>query len=124
MKTRILVVDDEPDITLTIKAALEEEENGFEVDAFEDPIVALDNFKKGVYDLLILDIKMPELNGFELYREIRKIDSHVKICFLTAGEMYYGAYADIFNENTFIRKPIENKELVNKIREIIKDSNN
>jgi len=118
------VVDDEPDITLTIKAALEEEENGFEVDAFNDPIVALDNFRKGAYDLLILDIKMPVLNGFELYREIRDIDSQVKICFLTAGEMYYGAYADIFNENAFFRKPIENKELVNKISEIINDSNN
>ncbi|HJT48645.1 MAG TPA: response regulator [Nitrososphaeraceae archaeon] len=123
MKTRILVVDDEPDVTLTIKAALEEE-NGFEVDTFDDPIVALDNFKKGVYDLLILDIKMPILNGFELYREIRTIDRQVKICFLTAGEMYYGAYADIFNKNKFIRKPIENKELVNKINEIINDSNN
>jgi DNA-binding response OmpR family regulator len=123
MKARIFVVDDEPDINLTIKAALEEE-NSFEVDAFNDPIVALDNFRKGVYDLLILDIKMPVLNGFELYREIRTIDGQVKICFLTAGEMYYGAYADIFNENTFIRKPIENKELVNKVNEIINNSNN
>jgi DNA-binding response OmpR family regulator len=118
MKKRIFVVDDEPDINLTIKAALEQE-NGFEVDAFDDPIIALDNFTKGVYDLLILDIKMPKMHGFELYREIRKIDSQVKICFLTAGEMYYGAYADIFDENTFIRKPIENKELVNKVNEII-----
>ena len=118
MKARIFLVDDEPDINLTIKTALEEE-NGFEVYTFDDPIVALDNFKKGLYDLLILDIKMSKMHGFELYREIRKIDSYVKICFLTAGEMYYGAYADIFNENTFIRKPIENKELVNKVNEII-----
>jgi DNA-binding response OmpR family regulator len=116
MKT-VLVVDDEPDVKLALKIALEE--NGFEVDAYDDPIVALDNFRKGVYDLLILDIKMPKMHGFELYREIRKIDNHVKICFLTAGEMYYGAYADIFNENTFIRKPIENKELVNRVHEII-----
>jgi DNA-binding response OmpR family regulator len=128
MKARIFVVDDEPDINLTIKTALEEEEaeeeNGFEVDTFDDPIAALDNYRKGAYDLLILDIKMPVLNGFELYREIRNIDSQVKICFLTAGEMYYGAYADIFNENQFMRKPIENKELVNKVNEIINDSNN
>jgi DNA-binding response OmpR family regulator len=116
MKT-VLVVDDEPDVKLALKIALEE--NGFEVDAYDDPIVALDNFRKGVYDLLILDIKMPKMHGFELYREIRKIDNHVKICFLTAGEMYYGAYADIFNENQFIRKPIENKELVNRVHEII-----
>jgi DNA-binding response OmpR family regulator len=116
MKT-VLVVDDEPDVKLALKIALEE--NGFEVDAFDDPVVALDNFRKGVYDLLILDIKMPKMHGFELYREIRKIDSQVKVCFLTAGEMYYGAYADIFNENQFIRKPIENKELVNRLNEII-----
>jgi two-component SAPR family response regulator len=62
---------------------------------------------------------MPKMHGFELYREIRKIDNEVKICFLTAGEMYYGAYADIFNENQFIRKPIENKELINRVNEII-----
>jgi DNA-binding response OmpR family regulator len=116
MKT-VLIVDDEPDVKLALKIALEE--NGFEVDAFDDPIIALDNFRKGVYDLLILDIKMPKMHGFELYREIRKIDNEVKVCFLTAGEMYYGAYADIFNDNQFIRKPIENKELVNRVNEII-----
>ncbi len=70
---RILVVDDEPDINLTIKTALEEE-NSFEVDTFDDPVIALDNFRKGVYDLLILDIKMPKMHRFEQYREIRKID--------------------------------------------------
>jgi DNA-binding response OmpR family regulator len=116
MKT-VLIVDDEPDVKLALKIALEE--NGFEVDAFDDPVMALEYFKKGVYDLLILDIKMPKMHGFELYREIRKIDSHVKICFLTAGEMYYGAYTDIFNENQFIRKPIENKELINRVNGII-----
>jgi DNA-binding response OmpR family regulator len=118
MKKRIFVVDDEPDINLTIKTALEEE-NSFEVDTFDDPVIALDIFRKGAYDLLILDINMPKTHGFELYREIRKIDSQVKVCFLTAGEMYYGAYADIFNENQFIRKPIGNKELINRINEII-----
>ena len=116
MKT-VLIVDDEPDVKLALKITLEE--NGFEVDAFDDPVTALDHFKKGVYDLLILDIKMPKMHGFELYRQIRKIDSHVKICFLTAGEMYYGSYADIFNENQFIRKPIQNEDLINKIKEIL-----
>ena len=57
--------------------------------------------------------------GFELYREMRRIDNKVKVCFLTAGEMYYRAYADIFNENQFIRKPIENKELINRVNEMI-----
>ena len=117
----ILIVDDEPDINLLFKICLEN--NGFQVDTFDDPILALDNFKKGVYDLLILDIKMPKMHGFELYREIRKIDNKVKVCFLTAGEMYYGAYADIFNENQFIRKPIANKDLISKVNEMIFHNN-
>ena len=82
MNTRIFVVDDEPDVKLALKVALEE--NGFEVDAFDDPVEALDSFTKGLYDLLILDIKMPKMHGFELYREIRRIDNEAKICFLTA----------------------------------------
>ena len=102
------------------------EENSFEVDAFDNALSALENFRNGLYHLLILDIKMPNMNGFQLYREIKKIDDKVKVCFLTAGEMYYGAYADIFNEldtNCFIRKPIENQELVKYLNEIITKSN-
>jgi DNA-binding response OmpR family regulator len=119
---RILIVDDEPDINLTLKLALEEE--GFKVDIFDDALVALDNFRKGLYDLLILDIKMPKMNGFELQREIRKIDSKVRVCFLTAGEMYYGVYPDIFEDqrNQFIRKPIENKELIKKVNAMMGSS--
>jgi DNA-binding response OmpR family regulator len=116
-KRRILLVDDEHDNSSIFTIGLEDD--GFEVDAFNDPTLALSAFKPDFYDLLILDIKMPKMNGYELYREIRKIDNHVKICFLTAGEMYYGAYADIFNENQFIQKPIENKELINRVNEMI-----
>ena len=116
-KKRILVIDDEIDICIMLKVVLEQ--NEFIINYYYQPIIALDEFKPNFYDLIILDIEMPEINGLQLYREIRKIDSHVKICFLTAGEMYYGAYDDIFNENTFIRKPIENEELVNKENEII-----
>jgi DNA-binding response OmpR family regulator len=61
MKKGIFVADDEPDINLSIKIALEE--NGVEVNAFDDPVIALDNFRKGAYDLLILDIKMPKMHG-------------------------------------------------------------
>ncbi|MFL6435156.1 MAG: response regulator [Nitrososphaeraceae archaeon] len=64
---KILIIDNEPDINLSLKIFLEE--NGFEVDTFEDPIIALDNFRKGVYDLLILDVVMPKIHGFELYRK-------------------------------------------------------
>ena len=76
------------------------------------------------YDLVILDIKMHELNGFALYREIKRLDKKVKVCFLTAGEMYYGVYSDIFSSlpaNCFIRKPIDNEELMKRINEIIVD---
>ena len=118
MKNKILIVDDEPDVNLTLKMTLEE--NGFEVDTFTDPLLALDNFRTGLYDLIILDIKMPKMNGFELYGEIKKINSRLTVCFLTAGEMHYGGYGDIFDQNRFIRKPIENQELVKRITEIIK----
>jgi two-component system, OmpR family, response regulator ChvI len=75
------------------------EENGFKIDSFTDPLSALKNFKEGaagVYDLLILDIKRPEINGFELYRQIKKIDDEVKICFITAFELYYDKFKEYF----------------------------
>ena len=119
---RVLIVDDESDVNLAIKMALEE--NGFKVDSFTDPLLALENFKgeSGLYDILILDIRMPNMNGFELYRQIKKIDDKAKVCFLTAGEMYYGVYTDIFNSldaKYFIRKPIDNEELVKRVNNMI-----
>src|ERR687887_1689101 len=87
---RILLVDDEPDISLLFKTVLKDE--GFKVDSFTDPQLALSNFKPDFYDLVVLDIKMPDMNGFQLYREIKKIDSKLKVCFLTASEMYYEEY--------------------------------
>jgi two-component system catabolic regulation response regulator CreB/two-component system response regulator ChvI len=116
---RILVVDDESDVCFALENLLSED--GFVVDSYDHPFIALDKFKPHLYNLVILDIRMPELNGFALYREIRKLDKKVKICFLTAGEMYYG-YSDIFSSlpaNYFIRKPIENEELIERINEII-----
>ena len=79
-----MVVDDELDICLILKVVLEN--NGFIVDYYYNPIVALDEFKSNFYDLIILDIQMPDINGFQLYREIRKRDIKAKICFLTASE--------------------------------------
>jgi len=69
---------------LTFANALEG--NGFVVDTFDDPLLALQDFRKDFYDLLILDIRMKKMNGFELYDEIRKIDDKVKVCFLTANK--------------------------------------
>jgi DNA-binding response OmpR family regulator len=122
MAKRILLVDDESDICFVLGKVLSE--NGFVVDSYENPTLALENFNARSYDLIILDIKMPDLNGFALYREIRRLDKKVKVCFLTAGEMYYDVYSDIFSSvpaNYFIRKPIENEELMKRINEIIAD---
>ena len=123
LSRRILVVDDEPDINTTLEKALEQ--YGFTVDSYECPLIALENFKPHYYDLVILDIKMPEMNGFSFYRKIKKLDKNVRICFLTAGEMYYGVYSDIFSSfpaNCFIRKPIGNEELIKRVNEIINDA--
>jgi two-component system, OmpR family, response regulator ChvI len=73
------------------------EQNGFLVDDFNDPVQALLSFRAGQYDLLLLDIKMPKMNGFELYREIQKIDDKVKVCFITAFVTYYESLRKIFD---------------------------
>jgi DNA-binding response OmpR family regulator len=116
-KKRILIVDDEPDVALVLKQVLEA--NGFEADSYEDPRLALKSFRANTYDLLLLDIKMPDINGLDLYQEMRKIDDKVKVCFLTAGEMPYGIYQGIFDKNEFIRKPIENQELLSRLDRIL-----
>src|SRR5262245_17492257 len=84
----IFMVDNEPDVNITIKTALEE--NGdFKVDTFNDAESALLAFKLGHYDLAILDVKMPYMNGFQLCKKLREIDKKLKICFLTAAELTY-----------------------------------
>jgi DNA-binding NtrC family response regulator len=116
---RILVVDDECDICLTLTNVLED--NRFVVHAFDDPCLALENFRKDLYDLLILDIIMEKMNGLELYKEIKKIDNKIKVCFLTASQFNYRAVIDVLGnleENQFIQKPIENDKLIKIINEI------
>ena len=85
-KKRVMVVDDEYDITFTLQAGLED--GGFDVDAFTDPDLALSSFKPGLYDLVLIDIKMPKIDGFVLYELLKTVDNGVKVCFLTASEMY------------------------------------
>lgn len=117
---RILIVDDEPDVNLALRIVLED--NNFIVDSFNDPLRALENFKANLYDLIILDIKMPKKDGFEVYKEILKIDNRVQVCFLTAGDINYRSLKETFptlDENQFIRKPIENIELIKQIYKII-----
>ena len=120
---RILIVDDEDDINLLFKMVLED--NGFKVDTFNDPLIALQNFTAGAYDLLLLDMLMPKMNGFELYQKIRMMDDKVKICFLTASGINHEEFrkravsvAGIENDikNCFFIKPIENEDLVNRVK--------
>jgi DNA-binding NtrC family response regulator len=118
---RILIVDDEPDITSIFQNALRDK--GFEnVDTVNDPLLALKNFKAGLYDLLIIDIVMPEMDGFRLYEEIRKIDMEVKVCFITAYDVNYQALRAVFPAATttddigcFIQKPVDVDDLINHI---------
>jgi len=117
---KILLVDDESDICITLASILGD--NGFAVDTFDDPLLVLENFRKDFFDLLILDIKMEKMNGLELYKEIKKIDNKVKICFLTTSKFNYQAFIDVLsdlNENEIIQKPIENKELIKIINEMV-----
>ena len=101
--------------------------NGFEVDSFTDPLLALSSFRPNLYDLVVLDVKMPNMTGFQLYQKIKRIDNKVKICFLTASEMYHEDYrkeeeaADIaaLDKALFILKPISNKDLVYQINKIM-----
>ncbi len=113
---RILVVDDEPDITESIKNGLTRK--GFEVSAYNDPTKALDEYVPDAYDLILLDIRMPKMNGFELYREIKKKNDNTKICFFTAFEVYYEEFRKMFPNlqvKCFIRKPITINDLVTHI---------
>jgi two-component system chemotaxis response regulator CheY len=124
MKTKILVVDDEPDITLTLKTTLEAT-GFFDIDTFNEPSIALSKFRPHTYDLIVLDIRMPQMNGFELLHEIKKVDENVKVCFLTAlSELteYTAAIREIcptLGKNCIIKKPIENIALVEQLNQIL-----
>jgi DNA-binding response OmpR family regulator len=120
MTKKILLVDDEPDVTYTIKKIIED--NGYNVDSFNDPILALNSYKVDFYDLVILDIKMPTMDGFELYLKIREKDSQVKVCFLTAITRFNEEFRKIrlalgktINEDYFIQKPVEMEDLLKKL---------
>ena len=121
-KKRILIVDDEVDITLSFSLALEDS-GLFEVDTYNDPLVALSNYRPNSYDLLLLDIKMPNMNGFELYDKIKRIDNKVKVCFISAYDVDYNALREQFPSleidcllpMDIMRKPIEIRKLIKRI---------
>lgn len=116
---RILVVDDEEDIALVIKKALES--YGFAADAFSDSSSALENFRPGIYDLVLTDIMMPKMDGFELYKEIRKIDGAIRVCFLSAFEMYQDELEKT-EVRCFIKKPISIGDLLEIVRGQLKSA--
>ncbi len=107
---RIAVVDDELNITNVLKKGLEHQ--GFAVDTFNDPHSALASFQPKYYDLMIIDIRMPRINGFDLYRQLKKRDTSVKVCFLIAFQIYYEEFRKMFSTidvKAFIRKPVSIK---------------
>ncbi len=120
---RILIVDDEKDITMVFKVTLERA--GFNVEVFNDPLEALSQFKPHYYDLVLLDIRMPQLSGFELYHELKKKDSEVKGHFISAFDVYkqeLGKYSLDKEEESIvwksiIWKPISMRDLVRIIKE-------
>jgi len=125
-KKRILVVDDEVDITAIIKVALER--SNFQVDIYNDPVLALSDYKAGMYDLLLLDIRMPDMNGFELYRKIKDIEEEDKkvkngkprVCFITAYEEFRSEFKETFptveEVDCFLKKPIPMPDLIKKVK--------
>ena len=121
-KIKILIVDDEDDITLSFKRILEI--HGFEVDAFNDSMLALSNFKVNYYDIALLDIKMPHIDGFDLYKKIKEMDNKIRVCFLTASEAYYQQFREKdyheLSRDLFIQKPIEIEELLKRIADMMK----
>jgi two-component system, OmpR family, response regulator ChvI len=116
-KKKVLVVDDSSDITVTIKTGLEDT-GFFQVDIFNDPKLALSSFKPGLYDLILIDFKMPKMYGHVLYDEIKNMDSKVKVCFLSATYSDYEAARKIFpmlEIECYIQKPVGIEDLVKRI---------
>lgn len=115
---RILIVDDDVDIARFFKLAFDRA--GFITDVSNNPISALTNFKRGTYDLLLLDINMPQMTGFELYNKISQIDGEVKVCFVTAFEEYYSEFKTEFphlNElECYIKKPVGMGNLIQAVK--------
>jgi two-component system, OmpR family, response regulator ChvI len=117
---RILIVDDDEDITKALKMGLTQK--GYHVTVYNDPSKALSHFKKGAFDLLVLDIRMPQMTGFQLLREIRKIDDEVRACFFTAFEIYLDEFHRLFPEissDCFLRKPMRIAEFASEIKKLI-----
>ena len=122
---RILIVDDHPDVILTFKKGLEAENEYssgkifFQVYAYDDPLLALSEFKPNFYDLLLVDINMPKVNGFEFSEKILMLDVNVRVCYISAGEMNIEALREQYptlSIGCFIKKPITIENLVRRVK--------
>jgi len=126
-KATVLLVDDEPDICMVYQMVLEDA--GYQCSSYTDSVKALQDFKPHFYDLVILDIKMPVLNGFELCRKIREVDSTIEIIFITALSEHYRnvsqqqSYPEFINATTYLQKPVENEDLVQTVDRILRRGN-
>jgi DNA-binding response OmpR family regulator len=118
-KSKILIIDDDKDITNLFSIFLEY--NGYSVDAYTNPIEAINNFRKNSHDLIILDLKMPKMDGMTLYHKIKEIDNNVIICFTTADINYIeDLRKGIINiEKIVLYKPVLLKDLKNKIDSLL-----
>ena len=119
-KYRVMIVDDEQDITAIFKIGLEK--NQFIVTTFNDPLEALSKFRPRLYDLLVLDIRMPGMNGFQLYKKIRDLDDKVKVCFLTAFEEsrreFRSSFPFLEEVKCYLKKPITIQDLIKRLADI------
>ena len=119
---RILIVDNESDITLTFKKILETENNEnhlFKVYTYNEPLNALSQFKPNFYDLLLVDINMPKIDGFEFSAKILKLDANIRICFMSSGLINQEALRELYptlSTGCFIKKPLEIKDLVRRLK--------
>ena len=116
-----MIIDDDKDITNLFKIFLEC--NGYNIDAYTNPIEGIQNLRKNSHDLIILDLKMPKMNGMTLYRKIKEIDDTVLVCLSTADKNYIQELQkDILDvEKTVIYKPILLKDLKNRIDSLLLD---
>lgn len=126
-KKRILTIDDDKDTSSSLKIVLEQS-GLFEVDSFDDPTQALASFRSNGYDAVILDVKMPDMDGFELYKKIKMLDEKIKVCFLTSFydlDIYRKLYPDIVNtieknEDCIMDKPVGTEQLIKRINKLVR----
>jgi CheY-like chemotaxis protein len=124
---RVLIVDDDPDVTLTFKVGLEEyhhyyyhdDKRKFEVYAYNNPIAAVREFKPNYYDILLTDIYMPQINGFQLYEKILELDVNLRVCFMSSAEVNIEALREVYPKarsiGCFIKKPVSIEYLAKKL---------